>query len=379
MGADSPRGSDDSAGSDVARELRLRAALLSNLSHELKTPLHTMLALISVLRSEVDGPLNPEQKRQLSLVTNHGEHLLSVLASIFDLEALGHSDRARVYTRFAPLALIESICETHRTLAAEQGIEFEFIHRDLPAECTHDRLVITHLLNQLLSNALKFSSAGQTVRMNVSGAQGLAIEVVDNGIGIPPELQELVLEDFVQGEFDEKRRYAGAGVGLALVHRAVESYGGEMALSSSPGQGTCVSVLLPWLEEQRKRRVLIVDDEQGIRDSLQQVFEAKHFEVRVAQNGAEGLRAFPEFEPDLVILDLRMPEMNGYQFMAALRAEEWGSAVPIIVISAYNSAEERVKGFEAGATDFVVKPFEFEELYARINKILGIQRLESKT
>lgn len=354
---------------DYAQALRLKAQLFSNLKHELKTPLHTILALSDLLKNEVDGKLNAEQNKSLGLIIKNGTDLLGLLNSIIDFEELSNISSKPV--KFDLNQLVNSIISTYES----QLKNYNFLANidDLPKEFFHDSMLIGHIINQLLSNAIKFTPKGMQIELDVRVNQQLVIEVIDEGVGIDTKIIETVFDGFVQEDYDDRRKFSGLGLGLAIVKKTVQILGGSITLDSSKDHGTKFRVEIPLCISEKKSNILIVDDEKAIRETLVACFQAQGCLTMQASNGIEALHLISEQRPDLILLDIAMPEMDGYQLMQNIRSKSWGKNLPIIMMSALDNAEQRERGFEAGVSDYIVKPFGFKEVWARVNTILSKQ------
>lgn len=354
------------------RELaRLKSFLFSNLGHELKTPIHNILAVVQVVLNEVDGKLSTEQKKEIGLIKNNAEHLLSIINSVLDHSNLNSTTVKVTPTQFDLAELVRVVVSLNSQQNQSKQVEIKVESKNLPTHFWHDAVLITQILNQLIENAVKFSKHGQTVCLNVEvSASEIQIVVSDQGLGISEEYKPFLFEEFSQLDFKENRKYSGLGLGLNIVKRAVDLLKGSISLESKVGQGTKIKVKIPQIKTENRPKILIVEDEEAIRNSLKQCLISYGFEVAEAENGQAALKVSPSYAPDLIILDMKMPLMSGSEFLKLAREQIWGAKLPIIVMSAFSNKEDREGSFQAGATDFMAKPFSIQEMLARVNTVL---------
>lgn len=357
-------------------QLHLRAMLTSNLSHEIKTPIHTMIALTSVLLTQGDGELNADQLKILNKISQQGNSLLKTIESLIDYSKLADPERLPAFTRIPVKSLFQKIINSLKVEGELKGILVQYEIKDLPDIIYHDEILLAHILTELGGNAIKFSNHDTQIKITIKYKNSLIITVEDQGIGIDDELISLIFDGFIQGEYEANRTYGGLGLGLSIAKRAVDIIGGELTLDSNENGGTTVSVTLPLHSQITTTRVLVVDDESMVRTTLVNLLRANGLEADEAKHGKDALEKVAYLKPDALVLDIVMPGMDGFAVLESLRASPWGKDIPIILISALDGADERSKGFALGADDYIVKPFGVQEVISRLEYALERRNLK---
>ncbi len=349
------------------------ARLLANLTHELKTPLHSILASASLLETEADGVLSAEQRKQVEIIRRNGEHLLELITELLHYNAAAAEARRANIRRFDARRMFDDIRRSIEPLAQKSGIILDCSLEALPDAFFSDPALLRRIVGNLLSNALKFSPEGGTVSLYaaVLGDGSLHIQVADSGIGMRPADQQAVFAEFFQADAQDNRRFGGVGLGLALVKAALDLLNGRCEVQSEPGRGSLFTVLIPSGDAAyARRKILIIEPDAGIRLSLKHYLSAEGYELYFASAGAGLARLAAEAKPELVLLDVSDRLGDGFAAIEQMRASPWGCAVPIIAMSAVDTPEERARGFRSGASDFVVKPFAIDEIIARLRSQL---------
>jgi signal transduction histidine kinase len=390
---------------------RAKTAFFSNVSHELRTPLTLVLAPIE------DALARPERSlggAALEAVHRNQLRLLKLVNSLLDFARIEAGRVELVLERVDLAALTREIVEAFRMVVQQAGLRLAV---DLPAtaEASVDREMFEKILLNLLSNALKFTLAGEIrVSLDVRG-ETVELAVTDTGVGIPPGEQARIFERFHRVQGARARTVEGAGIGLALVSELAHMHGGSVSVRSAPGEGSRFTLSLPrqpagaaagsprqaqrastvavpyleealgWLGDRASagaelperaadaERVLVVEDNADLRAYLRSLL-SPHWIVDVETDGSRALEAARARPPDLVLTDVMMPGLDGFALLRALRAEVRTRDVPVLMLSARAGEEARVEGLEAGADDYVVKPFGSRELVARIRAQLALAR-----
>ena len=342
------------------------ARILGNVTHELKTPLHSMMAVAQLLHSEVDGSLNDEQKKQVSMIIRNGEQLLELITNLLQYTNLESRTQTPHFESFSPKLLFSEIAQTIEPLASKQKIKFEKSFESLTDSFVSDRTLVRLIASNLISNALKFSPPHSTLSFYVASLHSgaLLVEVADSGIGIPVESQQRIFGEFFQMESSESRRFGGVGLGLSLVKSAVKALEGKIELRSESGQGSLFRVTIPSAAEKLETlKILLhgVDDNTAIAIE-EAVRSERHTAERVNQ---DELRAQSE-KADLIFLEGR----DAQQIIQLIRANTQDSAPErrprVIVLSAVRTAEEQHRALQSGADAFLAKPFDLSELFTLI-------------
>lgn len=395
---------------DKLREtLESRETLYANISHEFRTPLTLILGPVRRILGSDNGAAWHDQ---LAVVQRNGERLLRLVDQLLNLSRLGAKPAASVEPRrlgFSAQALIESF----QPVAEDKGVKLAVGQLDdVWVRCAAD--AFEQILMNLLSNAIKYTPAGGEVELKIRGisADHVEIAVRDTGIGIPASEHDAIFERFYR--LDKRREtVSGAGIGLALVKELVGSCGGEVKVASAPGEGATFTVTLPRAAsaelasddrpsvrlspsalreiralaglgtslkddgidaESRRYSVLIVEDNPDMQDYLVQLLGAD-YECLVAGNGADGFEMALEQIPDIVVSDVLMPEMDGFELTQALKEDQRTSHIPIIMLTALSDRESRLKGLREKADDYLIKPFDDEELILRIANQLASREI----
>jgi CheY-like chemotaxis protein/two-component sensor histidine kinase len=348
----------------------LTDSILPNLTHELKTPLHSILTLTELLLTEADGKLSDEQKKQLGLIKKNGDHLLELILDLLQFSSLEGRTKEIVVEEFRPQELFDSVCDAVLPLAERGGVILERDYANTNEKFISDRTLARQIVHNLVTNAVKFTPIGGTVFLfTKTDADGsLIIEVVDSGIGITPDAQKKIFEDFYQAESGESRRFGGIGLGLSLVKAATQALQGTVDLKSEEGQGSLFRVRLPSLVNLLKRqRVLVIESDALLKLTFEELFRKYKFDCKVVEDKADILKELTEWHPELILVDL---QSDDFSLLTELRGQAISAQLPIIVISPHGSPEDRASGFRLGASDYLVKPFNNEELLARIRSCL---------
>lgn len=325
-----------------------KSRFLASVSHELRSPVHSVLGLTQVLLDPAGDPLGEEQRKQLGLVLGSGRELLRLVNDLLDL---AKAESGKLEPEIAPVDLAELFAELRGSLRplARQGVVLVVETPALPPLET-DAALLARVLRNLMTNALKFTTAGE-VRLSaaLSAPHEAVLTVSDTGIGIAPADQPRVFEEFfqVRGELQAQRK--GTGLGLPYALRVTRSLGGELRLASEPGRGSAFTVTLPvrWqplitakstppsvpLEPVAVGSVLIVDDDEGFRTALRGMLQGVARQVHEARGGEEGLRMMRASPPDLAFVDLRMPDMDGADVLATMSGEPALRNVPVIIVT----------------------------------------------
>jgi len=331
----------------------MKTRFISNVSHELRTPISSVLNLSRLLLDHIDGPLNPEQEKQVLFIRKSGETLAELIDDLLDLAKI---ESGRVEVKPAPVTVAElfgALRGVLRPLRVHEGVALVFDEGgELPVLHT-DEGKLSQILRNLVSNALKFTRQGE---VRVSAAPGpndtLVFSVKDTGIGIPEEAHERIFEEFVQVEGPHQHGVKGTGLGLPLSRRLAELLGGSLTVESQPGQGSTFHAVVArdynrasakratqdalaeaaqQSEAPASRPLLMVDDDEVARYLLQRLLSDMGLAFREAANGPEGLRLANEVHPAAIVLDINLPGMNGFEVLEALRKDPATRAIPVVI------------------------------------------------
>ncbi len=372
-----------------------KSSFLAVMSHEIRTPMNAVLGLAAEL---LNTPLTDDQRKSVVAIHGAGDNLLNLLNDILDFSKLEAGRLTFEALAFSPETLADNAVSVIGPRAAAKGLAVKTVRETaLPQALVGDAGRIRQVLLNLLSNAVKFTERGEVVvaiRCLARDAGHATIEwsVTDTGIGIPPDRIKDLFQDFTQADTSISRRFGGSGLGLSICKRLIEQMGGEVSVVSAPGQGSTFRfcLTLPITQEValvahdepepafpdlrayiaalgRPLRVLVVDD--NATNRLVAAKMLKEFDVQIATacDGAEAVAAATRFEYDVILMDMRMPEMDGLQATRAIRARGGKLAdIGIVAFTANAYLDDMNACREAGMNGFVAKPVRKKELVAAI-------------
>jgi PAS domain S-box-containing protein len=383
------------ANSNLARALRVKDEFLANMSHELRTPLNAILGLSESLGEQVAGPLNEKQQKYLSTINESGHHLLSLINDILDLAKI----EAGQITLDINKVDINSVCQASlrmiKQLAQKKNQEVVFkIDSDLGLMWADERRLKQMIVN-LLSNAVKFTPEYSRIGLEVHGersANKVMITVWDTGIGIKEEDLQRLFKPFVQLDSGLAREATGTGLGLALVAQMARLHGGSVHAISKTGEGSRFIIQLPWepamatdiaahLRNTGKFRaidpkahrptILLIEDTHEVVMMLVDYLEMAGYKMMTAQDGVDGLEQAKLTHPDLILMDIQMPRMDGFETTQKLRSDPNFKDIPIIALTALAMPNDRQRCLDAGMDEYISKPVNLKTLTKSIQKLLS--------
>ena len=363
---------------------KAKSEFLANMSHEIRTPLNGIMGMLQLLgfTGQTD-----EQVEYTTIAIQSCRRLSGLLSDILDLSRIESGKLEIKLARFSLDELFRSIGDLFRIQASNSGVTLD-ISPDpgLPASMVGDQLRTRQILFNLVGNALKFTEMGSvTVTAWVLPVgDRIMFSVADTGIGIPDDKLETVFSPFTQSDYSHTRLFQGAGLGLSIVRRLVGLLGGTLSVESEEGVGTTVFVVLPLGEAGAEAEIapvaeglvrvkpapgrihaMVVEDDYVSRLSITRILEKSGTEVSTAGSGAEALALLKEIEPDLIFMDIQMPDMNGMEVTAAIRDESrFGakSATPIVALTAHAMVGDKDRFLAAGMDDYIAKPVGIEDV-----------------
>ena len=383
------------ANAELAKAARLKDEFLANVSHELRTPLTAILGLSESLLDAAAEPLAEKQRKAVRTIEDSGQHLLSLINELLDLARI-EAGHMKIDAR--PGVSVERVCQGSLRFVKEAAqkkrvsLSFDMDGSAATLECDERRL--KQVLVNLLGNAVKFTPEGGAVGLEVAGDPAenvVRFTVWDTGIGIRKEDMDHLFQPFVQIDGGLARRHGGTGLGLALSRRMVELQGGRVLAGSEPGKGSRFTVVLPWTgggpgpaatapepapasdagadpaipaEGMEPRRVLLVEDNADLAAMLEDHLRGAGHQVLSTRSGAEGLEAALRERPEVILMDIEMPEMDGLEAIRRIRAEPGLERTPILALTALAMPGDRERCLAAGATDYLSKPLNLKSLGA---------------
>lgn len=401
---------------------KLKDEFLANTSHELRTPLNGIIGIAESLVDGATGKLPPSTIANLMMIATSGRRLASLVNDILDFSKLRHQT---IELQLKPVALreiVEVVLTLNQLLVGKKHLQLiNAIPDDLPT-VSADENRLQQILYNLIGNAIKFTDSGRVqVSAKLEGEGKIAVTVADTGIGIPEDKLDRIFESFEQADGSTARIYGGTGLGLAISKKLVELHGGEIRVNSAIDEGSEFTFTLPvsqisdasgegvlvlsrkyqslaspvlesllseadisqsasnnnefikeqWaIADRRADKILIVDDEPVNRQVLVNHLSLYNYEISEAASGIEALTLLEDgLKPDLILLDVMMPRMTGYEVTRKIRETWQANELPIILLTARNQVSHLVVGLEAGANDYLTKPIAKEELLARIKTL----------
>ncbi len=402
--------------SELIRLNAVKDQILANTSHELRTPLNGIIGIAESLIDGVSGALNEHASKNLSMIVVSSRRLLNLVNDILDFAKIRNQTLPIIKKPILIQGVMEQTAILLKPLFIQKNVEFRMNISDVLPPVLVDENRFQQMLHNLISNAIKFTERGFVeVRAFVSGSF-LNVEVEDSGIGIREEHVMKVFKAFEQVDGSSSRKFGGTGLGLSITKQLVEMHGGAINVRSTYGSGSCFTLILPLSESDQptsmndqlnpvissprsieyeqmamaftplqlesdelegmsnaKFKVLVVDDEPINLQVVINHLVKQPYEIIAVSSGTEAMKRIEEgLIPDLILLDVMMPEMNGYEVTKQIRWRYPIHRLPIILLTAKTQADDLVAAFEVGANDFLTKPIQKHELIARMKTHLQL-------
>lgn len=376
------------AHAEMERALRTKDEFLATMSHELRTPLNAILALSESLLEGIDGELAPRQHESLKHIEASGYHLLALINDILDLSKVeaGHLDLQ--YDSLLIADICRSSIQMVREMAIKKRLHLSVALDDELAEMEADAKRLKQMLVNLLSNAIKFTPSGGRVQLVVGidpVTAMVAFTVHDTGIGIAPDAMQRLFQPFTQLDSRLSRQHEGTGLGLVLVRRLAQLHGGDVTVQSTPGSGSSFTISLPHrigtvapaappaaetLQSHRRTNIaLVVEDSLSTTEQLTRYLQELQMRTVIHPQGASVVELATGINPDVILLDLLMPDQSGWEVLRQLKADPRTKAIPVILVTI---VDERRSGLDAGAAEYLVKPISRDLLQAAIANTIGL-------
>ena len=403
---------------ELLRATKLKDEFLANMSHELRTPLNSILGFSESLKEEVLGSLNEKQLKAIATVESSGEHLLALINDILDLSKIS----AGMMTLDIASVSVKNLCSSSLVFVKQQAFNKRIqLHSHIPPNINNiniDERRIKQVLINLLTNAVKFTPNQGKINLLVAIGSGdrwqgeatipqqlremnsptILFQVVDTGIGIAAKDLQMLFQPFVQVDSALNRQYEGTGLGLALVKQIVELHGGRVMVESEVGKGSCFTVALPYEVSPSNTMsnaiasmpsstisssmaidsdnaplpplILLAEDNEANIHTFSSYLTAINYRVIIARNGIEAIAQAKEHLPDIILMDIQMPTMDGLEATKQIRLDPNLVNIPIIALTALAMEGDREKCLAAGANEYLAKPIKLRQLNTTIQQIL---------
>ena len=367
----------------LAQASEHKSQFLANMSHELRTPLNAILGYTELMVDGIYGELPPRAAGVLERVQNNGKHLLALINDVLDLAKIEAGQLTLTLEDYAMPDVVQSVVSATEGLATTKGLKFTAdITPGLPPGRGDARRLSQVLLN-LVGNAVKFTDAGE-VAIGATAENGtFVLTVRDTGPGIAPEDQDKIFGEFQQVDNSNTRKKGGTGLGLAISKRMVEMQGGTISVDSELGQGATFRVTLPVRVEDvadeltgehdgggTMKRILVIEDTEDNRQIVGDLLSSAGYELIEAVDGLEGVATAEREQPDLILMDIQLPGIDGYEATRRIRKIPALAKVPIIAVTSYALSGDEAKTRAAGCDGYVAKPYSPRQLLAKIREYL---------
>ena len=379
---------------------RAKSQFLANMSHEIRTP---MTGVLGMLDLALVGNLEKEQREFIKSAQTSARSLLRILNDILDLSKIEMGKLSIIEKPFSLRMCVESIYNLFVSVTREKGLAFSFtVADDVPQTVIGDETRLSQVLTNLAGNAVKFTPKGEVeIRVSAGGSapggkQNFTFTIADTGIGIPHNVSDLLFRHFSQVDASHSRSYGGTGLGLAISKEIVELMGGEIRFTSEEGVGSTFSFTIPLAKVCQEsdaqsaaesestettyfapagevdRRFLLAEDDAVIREVLGRMLRMANYQVDFAENGETAVKMWEKGPYDLVLMDIQMPVLNGYEATRIIREKEQerGVYTPIVAMTAHVSNKDKEQCLAAGMDAFIPKPIDFKKSLQVIREIL---------
>jgi PAS domain S-box-containing protein len=392
------------ANTELERANRAKDEFLASMSHELRTPLNSILGLSESLLEQRRGPLNEHQQKSLQIIESSGAHLLELINDVLDLSKI----EAGMLEYYPQVVEVDTLCRSSLAFVKEQALrkslDLNYEADQAVSKIYADPRRLKQILVNLLSNAVKFTPNNGRVTLQVyadTEQDLIQLSIIDNGVGIAPEDLKQLFQPFVQVDSRLNRQFEGTGLGLALVQKLTDLHGGSIQVESEIGKGSRFTINLPWgkkmvaqQEIMESGSVLLTHEKSGKSDvpskkasghgvvllaedntantlTIGEYLKSHDYTIINAHNGLEAIQRAEETIPDIILMDIQMPVMDGLEAMRRLRENPRFQSTPIIALTALAMPGDRERCLEAGANEYMRKPVGLKKLLYTINNFLG--------
>ncbi len=387
---------------ELERANKLKSQFIANMSHELRTPLSSIIGFSEAMLEGLFGEINEKYKRYVNNIHTSGKHLLHLINNILDLAKIESGKMALDYEHFHFGEAVNEVLAIITSLSNKKNVSLSYTIDPSIEDITADRVKLKQILYNLLSNAIKFTPEGGSVTLEAgvipapessTGQDTLRVSVNDTGIGITPQDQDRIWNEFEQADGTLARKYEGTGLGLALSKRFVEMHGGFIWVESEHGKGSTFSFMIPtfigapaeeaesrdrleiltstdrtfgWSAPGKRQKILIVEDDLAAMELLTLQLTSEGYEVFHAYDGNEAIIKAREIKPFAIILDIMLPKKDGWEVLQSLKLMPETKDTPVVISSVIENKE---LGFALGATDYLTKPVDRKTLLGKIEEL----------
>jgi signal transduction histidine kinase/CheY-like chemotaxis protein len=363
---------------------KLKDQFLANMSHELRTPLNSIIGFTELTLTDEHLEMDEENRTNHEIVLKSARHLLALINDILDLSKVEAGKMNLFVTPFEPAELVRAVVSTALPMAIANDIELRAETPDGLGPVESDETKVRQILLNLVSNAVKFTKEGSvSVHMRAHGEDGWQVEVTDTGIGIAPEHQDLVFEEFRQVDASTTREIGGTGLGLSIARKLARLLGGDLTLESQVGVGSTFTLTLPRhapvaeaapavhtvpvrAVPASERQVLVIDDDPVARHLLVEKLRDTAYRPIPAGSREAGIKLAGERRPYAVLLDVKLRRQDDWDILAAIKADAGTAGLPVLIVS---FEENRALAHSLGATDFITKPVDRRQLLAALDRL----------
>ncbi len=387
----------------------LKAQFYQNITHEFRTPLTVISGLTEQLQEETTISRFPKISKKIETIRRNGQNLLHLVNRLLEMARL-ETGKAEINMGYGDIILyLRYLLESIESFADQRNVKLQMLTKLESLEMDYDQEKLRQVITNLLSNAIKFSKENGHVTMLVEktmhkNKEQLLIQVKDEGVGIAPEDLPHIFERFYQGDKSYVSTNQGTGIGLALTKELVNMMDGHIKMESKLGKGTVANLYLSIREEaketasytnkepftkdnattkekispfanegEQRPLILLVEDNRDVLEFVKSILD-KNYDIEIARDGQQGVDTAIEKIPDLIVSDVKMPEKNGFELTEQLKNDGRTSHIPIILLTAKNTEQDKMEGLIHGADAYLTKPFSPEELEVRIHNILTLRQ-----
>lgn len=376
-----------------------KSQFLANMSHEIRSPLNAIVGFSQILLKEAgDIGLRQNFMKNLNNIKISGSNLSEIINNVLDISKIeaGKMELSPEILKLEPI--FKSIYHINKSKAQEKDIHFTYeFDSALPTYIETDRTKLNQILMNLVTNSIKFTDRNDSVSMYAKkDGDHIRFEVTDEGIGIPQEKLETIFKPFEQVDSTTTKRFGGTGLGLAISKQMVELMGGRIWVESKYGEGSTFAFTIPLVEaatsiEEVEEKdiweinfspdnvVLVAEDNKMNQELMTDLFEQLHLNFNLAENGEEAVNKTMELKPDIILMDMHMPKMDGLEATKKIKELEEFKDVPIVAVSADGLIEQQQRAMKAGIVEYVTKPVDFNKLLPILAKYLKQDEKEEKT